>query len=120
MSNGFLPPYSKTRVAGGLVFTAGHIGRDDHGRLIPNVVAQTEWALANLEESLAAHGLDRSSVVRTTVYLSEIALWDSMNKPYRAFFLFQEAFPARSTVAVGLPEGVLVEIEAVAVLDGVS
>lgn len=118
MSNGNAPPYSKTRVAGGLVFTAGHIGRDAQGQLAPDVVTQTEVALANLEASLAAHGLPRSAVVRTTVYLADMALWESMNEPYRAFF--EEPFPARSAVAVGLPDGVLVEIEGVAVLDGWS
>lgn len=106
------PPYSKARVAGDLIFTAGHIGRDERGVLANGVVAQTEMALRNLEHTLSQHGLTRTHVVRATVYLADMTLWAEMNEPYRAFF--GEPRPARSAVAVGLPKGVLVEIDAIA------
>ena len=106
------PPYSKTREADSLVFTAGHIGRDAHGQMRNGLQAQTELALQNLEDSLLRHGLNRSDIVRATVYLAKMSDWEEMNEPYRAFF--GEPFPARSTVSVGLPPDVLVEIDAIA------
>ncbi|QQQ64395.1 RidA family protein [Paenarthrobacter ureafaciens] len=106
------PPYSKTRETDSLVFTAGHIGRDSDGQMKEGLQSQTELALQNLEDSLLRHGLNRANVVRTTVYLADMAHWDEMNEPYRAFF--EEPFPARSTVSVGLPGDVLIEIDAVA------
>lgn len=106
------PPYSKTRETDSLVFTAGHIGRSADGQMKKGLQAQTELALQNLEDSLLRHGLNRANIVRTTVYLAEMAQWDEMNEPYRAFF--GEPFPARSTISVGLPADVLIEIDAVA------
>lgn len=111
--NAAAAPYSKTREGNGLIFTAGHIGRDDHGQIAEGILGQTEAALKNLEASLAEHGLCRSSVIRTTVYLADMKLWAEMNMPYREFF--PDPLPARSAISVGLPEGVLIEIDAVAV-----
>lgn len=107
-----MPPYSKTRETDSLIFAAGHIGRSPDGRMETGLQAQTEMALQNLEDSLQQHGVDRDHIVRTTVYLADIEHWDEMNAPYRAFF--REPFPARSTVSVGLPANVLIEIDAVA------
>ncbi|WP_416416401.1 RidA family protein [Paenarthrobacter aromaticivorans] len=111
-TNAPLPPYSKTRETDSLVFTSGHIGRDAAGHVKGGLEAQMDLALQNLEESLSRHGLNRADVVRTTVYLAEMADWERMNVPYRAFF--DEPYPARSTVSVGLPTGLLVEIDAIA------
>lgn len=106
------PPYSKTRETDSLVFTAGHIGRSAEGQMSSGLHAQTILALQNLEDSLKSHGLTRANVVRTTVYLADMAHWEDMNEPYRAFF--DEPFPARSTISVGLPADVLIEIDAIA------
>lgn len=107
-----LPPYSKTRETDSLVFTAGHIGRSAGGQMSSGLHAQTTLALQNLEDSLQSHGLTRANVVRTTVYLADMAHWEEMNEPYRTFF--DEPFPARSTISVGLPANVLIEIDAIA------
>ena len=106
------PPYSKTRETDHLVFTAGHIGRTAEGQMSKGLQAQTSLALQNLEDSLQRHGLTRADVVRTTVYLADMAHWEEMNEPYRAFF--EEPFPARSTISFGLPADVLIEIDAIA------
>ena len=78
-------------------------------------MAQTERVLANLEAVLAEGGASFADVVKTTVFLADMADFPRMNEVYgRAF---GAARPARSTVqAAGLPRGVLVEIEAIAAL----
>ncbi|MDV6244869.1 RidA family protein [Rhodococcus opacus] len=109
------PPYSRTKFAGDLLFTSGHVGRRTDGTLDEGIAEQTRQTLENLEASLIDVGLNRNDIVRVTVYLSEMSLWDEMNVPYRAFFNSQ--LPARSAVCVGLPAGILIEIDAVAVRD---
>lgn len=112
MSTSAPKPYAPTRWAGDLLFTSGHIGRCADGTLSDGIVAQTRQTLENIEASLALQGLARMHIVRATVYLSDMALWAEMNVPYREFF--GAVLPARSAVSVGLPPGVLVEIDAVA------
>ena len=106
-------PYSPTRVAGELVFVSGQLGWQD-GVFADGVVAQTTQALANLEACLQEHGLDRTDVVKTTVYLADAGDWDTMNTSYLEFF--HDPLPARTTIGVDLKPGALVEIDAVALL----
>ena len=110
-------PYSQATVANGFLFTAGQIALDpSNGQVVEgDVVAQTERVLANLEAVLAEGGVSFADVVKTTVFLADMADFPRMNEVYgRAF---GAARPARSTVqAAGLPRGVLVEIEAVALV----
>ena len=110
-------PYSQAVAANGFLFTAGQIALDPaSGQVVDgDVVAQTERVLANLEAVLAEGGVGFADVVKTTVFLADMADFPRMNEVYgRAF---GSARPARSTVqAAGLPRGVLVEIEAIAVL----
>lgn len=110
-------PYSQAVAANGFLFTAGQIALDPaSGQVVDgDVVAQTERVLANLRAILDAAGVSLADVVKTTVFLSDMADFPRMNEVYaRAFGTTR---PARSTVqAAGLPRGVLVEIEAVAVL----
>jgi 2-iminobutanoate/2-iminopropanoate deaminase len=108
-------PYSQGIVAGGLLFTAGQIAIDPvTGQVVPgDVVPQTERVLANLQAILEACGADWSSVVKTTVFLADMADFPRMNDVYAR--VLGAARPARSTVQVaGLPRGVAVEIDAVA------
>lgn len=108
-------PYSQATVAQGLVFTAGQIALDPAtGEIVPgDVAAQTERVMANLRAILAAAGTGLDRVVKTTVFLRDMADFGAMNAVYAA--AFGEHRPARSTVAVaGLPRDVRVEIEAVA------
>lgn len=112
---GAIGPYSQAVVSGGFIFTAGQIALDPaSGQVVPGGVAeQTDRALRNIAAILKAAGADLSRVVKTTVFLVDMADFTAMNEVYARHF--GEHRPARSTVAVsGLPRGVRVEIEAVA------
>ena len=108
-------PYSQAMRAGDLVFTAGQLGLDPAtGEFTAEDAAgQAEQALANLGAILEAAGSGLDRLVKTTVYLAEIADWPLVNEVYAR--VVPEPFPARSAFAVkDLPKGALVEIEAVA------
>ncbi len=110
-------PYSQAVRANGLLFTAGQVGFDPStGELVDGGIAeQTERVLANIRAILEAERLDLGSVVKTTVYLVDMADFGAMNTVYAD--AFGDHRPARSTVAVAaLPRGARVEIDAVAVL----
>jgi 2-iminobutanoate/2-iminopropanoate deaminase len=110
-------PYSQATRANGFLFTAGQVGFDPAtGELVDGGIGeQTERVLANLDAILHAAGLELSSVVKTTVFLVDMADFARMNEVYAQ--AFGDHRPARSTVAVAaLPRGARVEIEAVAVL----
>jgi 2-iminobutanoate/2-iminopropanoate deaminase len=110
-------PYSQATRANGLLFTAGQVGFDPAtGELVDGGISeQTERVLANIRAILEAERLDLSTVVKTTVYLVDMADFAAMNTVYAN--VFGDHRPARSTVAVAaLPRGARVEIDAVAVL----
>jgi 2-iminobutanoate/2-iminopropanoate deaminase len=101
----------------GFLFTAGQIPLDPQTMdvVAGDVTAQTEQVLANLSAVLAAAGTNWAHVVKTTVFLRDMADFTAMNAVYAR--VLGDARPARSTVAVlGLPRDVRVEIEAVAAL----
>jgi 2-iminobutanoate/2-iminopropanoate deaminase len=107
-------PYSQAIRNGDLVFTAGQIGLDPAtGELLEGVAEQAERALRNLTAILDAAGTSLERVIKTTVFLSDMGDFATVNEVYARHF--SSPFPARSTVAVaGLPKGALVEIEAIA------
>jgi 2-iminobutanoate/2-iminopropanoate deaminase len=108
-------PYSQAIRLGDYLFCAGQIPLDPAtGELIQgDVKAQTERAIQNLQAVLAAAGLSLDRVVKTTVFLVDMADFAAMNEIYSR--AFGSSRPARSTVAVaGLPRGARVEIEAIA------
>ena len=108
-------PYSQGIRAGGLLFTAGQVGFDPGtGELVDGGIAeQTRRVLANIRAILEAGGSGLNRVVKTTVFLVDMADFAAMNEVYAQ--VFGEHRPARSTVAVAaLPRGARVEIEAVA------
>ena len=107
-------PYSQAIRVGNLVYTAGQIGLDpSSGTLQEGIEAQTHQVLSNLRAVLEAAGASLSTVVKTTIYLLDMADFALVNQIYGAYV--SDAPPARSTVAVAsLPLGALVEIEAVA------
>jgi len=110
-------PYSQAVTAGGFLYTAGQIPLDPAtGELISgDITAQTTRALENLRALLHAAGADFGSVVKTTVFLTDLAHFAAMNAVYARYF--EAPFPARSTIEVSaLPKGAAVEIEAVALL----
>ena len=108
-------PYAQAVRANGFLFTAGQIALDPDSMEIVagDVSAQTERVLQNLSAILGEAGLDWSNVVKTTVFLRDMADVTAMNAVYAR--VLGDARPARSTVAVvGLPRDVRVEIELVA------
>ena len=110
-------PYSQGIVINGFLFTAGQIALDpDTMEVVAGgIVEQTERVMLNLHNVLAAAGLNFSNVVKTTVFLQEMAEFAAMNEVYAKHFGTHR--PARSTVAVGgLPRGVRVEIELIAAI----
>ena len=108
-------PYSQAIIAGGFLYTAGQIPTDPGtGQVVEgDIVPQTRRVMDNLQAVLAAAGASWKDVVKTTVFLQDMADFPRMNEVYSA--AMGEARPARSTVQVaGLPRGVRVEIELVA------
>ena len=107
-------PYSQAIAIDGFVFCSGQLGLDPKtGQLVEGIENQTEQALMNLTAVLGAVGLSVADVVKTTVFLSDMADFSSMNAVYSRFVV--EPAPARSTVQVAaLPRGGRDEIEATA------
>lgn len=111
---GAIGPYSQAIDAGAFVFISGQIPVDPATGNIPEgITAQTTQSLANVRAILAEAGLTVANVVKTTVFLADIADFGPMNEVYAS--VFTAPFPARSAVAVKtLPKNVLVEIEVIA------
>jgi len=108
-------PYSQGIEAGGFVYLSGQLPIDPSTDAFPEggIKEQTRQSLMNVRAILQATGLDLCNVVKTTVFLSDIADFGQMNEVYGE--LFTEPFPARSAFAVrDLPKGALVEIECIA------
>ena len=108
-------PYSQAIVAGDWIFTSGQIPLDPSSGavLAEGIVDQTHQVMKNLSAVLAEAGGRLDSVVRTTVFLADIADFAAMNEVYAGYF--GEHHPARTTVqAAALPRSVRVEIDAVA------
>ncbi len=108
-------PYSQAVVAGDLVFLAGQIPLDPSSMELVDgdVATQTERVLENVTAVLEAAGSSLDKVVKTTVYLADMADFPAMNEVYAQYF--GDHKPARATVqAAGLPMGVSVEIDAIA------
>ena len=109
-------PYSQAIATDNLVFTAGQVALDPKtGELVGRTTAeQTEQVFANLKAVLTAAGVSLGNVVKTTVYLADMADFAPMNEVYARHFGAHK--PARSTVqAAGLPKAARVEIDVIAV-----
>jgi 2-iminobutanoate/2-iminopropanoate deaminase len=114
-------PYSPVRVVGDWAFVSGQIGVEAKNQSTSELVeVQTEVALSNLESALGSVGFNKSDIVKTTIFLTDMADFGALNKVYSEFFEGLENKPARSTVAVKeLPRVVKgldlkVEIDAIA------
>ncbi|RME61443.1 MAG: RidA family protein [Caldilineae bacterium] len=110
-------PYSQAILVGDFVFTSGQIGINPlTGQLRLGIEEQTQQVLDNLAAVLEAAGSSMDRIVKTTIFLTDMAEYSSVNSIYAE--RFGDAPPARSTVQVAaLPLGALVEIEAVALVD---
>jgi reactive intermediate/imine deaminase len=101
---------------GGVLQVAGQVAFDADGKITSDSVAeQTRQALRNVNAVLAAAGASMDDVIMLRVYLTDTAHFAEMNQAYGEFM--SEPFPARTTVYVGLPAGLLVEIDALAVVE---
>ena len=110
-------PYSQAVRVGDFLFTSGQIPLKPDGELLSgDVKAQTEQVLTNLKAVLEAGGAGLESVVKCTCFLSDMNNFSAMNEVYGSFFTGTP--PARSAVEVArLPKDVLIEIEAIAVIN---
>jgi 2-iminobutanoate/2-iminopropanoate deaminase len=111
-------PYSQAIQVGNLVYTSGQIPIDPAtGTFIEGgIKEQTRQSLSNVRAILEEAGLSMANVVKTTVFIADMADFADMNAVYAEFFA--EPYPARSAVAVkSLPKGALVEIEVVATIE---
>jgi 2-iminobutanoate/2-iminopropanoate deaminase len=103
-------PYSPAVRAGVWVVLAGQVGLDAEGRIAEGVEAQARQVLRNVEAVLGDCGASMSNVAKTTVFVTDLADFATVNAVYAS--AFGEHRPARSTVQVaGLPGGAAVEIE---------
>ena len=111
-------PYSAIIKSGEFYFVSGQVGVDQNtGKAAPDVATQTSQAMMNLKEVLQRYDLDTEHVVKTTIYVTDMSDFQTVNEIYQGFF--GEPRPARATVAVKeLPrvanKPLLVEIEAIA------
>ena len=110
-------PYNQAVLAGNLLFISGQVALvPGSGELNnPDIATETHQVMKNLQAILTAASADFSKIVKTTIFLSDMSLFASVNEIYGQYF--DTDFPARETVAVkGLPKNVNVEISMIASL----
>lgn len=112
---GAIGPYSQGIQVGNMYFFSGQLPLNAKTGVMPETIEeQTKQSLENIKGLLESQGMDLSNVVKTTVFLDNIADFGAMNEVYAQYFV--EPYPARSAVEVGkLPKDALVEIEVIAV-----
>lgn len=107
-------PYSQAIDLGELIYTSGQIPVAPDGSISSDISEQTRQALENLKAVVEAAGSSFDKVVKTTVFITDMAQFGAINAVYAEFF--SEPYPARSCVQVAaLPKGVSIEIEAIAI-----
>ena len=114
-------PYNQAiATSGQMLFVAGQIPLDPQsGKIVGegDIAVQTKQVMANIEAILTEAGISFANVVKTSVFLSDLANFSPMNQVYAEYFA-EETAPARACVEVSrLPKDVLVEIECIAVID---
>ncbi len=108
-------PYNQAVLFGNLLFISGQIGINPSTGNIENtdIIEETNLVMQNIKAILTEAGMDFSNVVKTTIFLSDMSMYSSVNEVYGKYFVTD--FPARETVAVkGLPKNVNVEISMIA------
>jgi len=109
-------PYSQAIAAGGFLFVSGQIPADPStGALVmDDIKTETKQVMENIKAILVEAGIDFSSIVKTSIFLTDLQNFGAVNEVYGTYFTDQ--FPARETVQVaGLPKGVNVEISVIAI-----
>ncbi|GHV63534.1 reactive intermediate/imine deaminase [Spirochaetia bacterium] len=112
-------PYSQAIEAGGSLYISGQLPIDaETGKMAGNIGEQARTSLGNIDHILREAGLTRDDVVKTTIFLKNLADFDTVNKVYGEFFA-GSTFPARSTIEISrLPKDASIEIEALACKKG--
>lgn len=105
-------PYSHVAGTAGVHYASGQAGADGEGRLADGIAAQSRQCFRNLLTALEAAGAGEADVVKVTVYLTDVADFAAMNEVYAD--VFSSPYPARTTVYVTLPPGMLIEADVVA------
>jgi 2-iminobutanoate/2-iminopropanoate deaminase len=107
-------PYSQAVKAGNLLYLSGQIASDAEGNLhMDNIKEETTQVMNNIAALLSEAGAGFEHIIKTTIFLSDMALFAEVNEVYASYFTSN--FPARETVAVkGLPKNVNVEISVTA------
>jgi 2-iminobutanoate/2-iminopropanoate deaminase len=108
-------PYNQAIQLGGFLFVSGQIAINPANGNIEatDIIGETHQVMHNLKAILSEAGMDFSNIVKTTIFLSDMSLFATVNEVYGKYF--QSNFPARETVAVkGLPKNVNVEISVIA------
>lgn len=108
-------PYSQAIEVNGMIYASGQIPvNPETGEIPEGIEAQAEQSLTNVKNLLEAAGTSISNVVKTTVFMADMADFATVNGIYAKYF--SEPYPARSAVAVKtLPKNVLIEVEVIAV-----
>jgi 2-iminobutanoate/2-iminopropanoate deaminase len=107
-------PYSPAVRIGDSIAVSGQVGVDLAGNVVgEDIAGQTRQALTNAEQALRSLGASFEDVIRVGVYLTDTADFAAMNDVYRE--VFTPPYPARTTVYVGLPPGLRVEVDVLAV-----
>ena len=109
-------PYSQAVKAGNILFLSGQVALDAAGNLVmDSIQAETHQVMKNISALLTEAGAGFEHIVKTTIFLTDMALFAEVNEVYGSYFV--NDFPARETVAVkGLPKNVNVEISVIAVI----
>ena len=106
-------PYSPVVESGDLVFTAGQVAHDGNGNLVEGgIEEQTRRAIENVQTCLAAAGSTLADVLKVSAFLADLGDFPAFNAVYREYF--SDPYPVRTTVGVNLPDGILVELDAIA------
>ncbi|HHD11151.1 MAG TPA: RidA family protein [Deltaproteobacteria bacterium] len=110
-------PYSQAVRVSNLVFLSGQIPATPDGRILSgSIKEQTLQVLENIKAILAAEGLSLKDVVKTTIYLTDLSMFQEVNALYGEYF--SPPYPARTTVGVkSLPKGVDIEMDVIAVVE---
>lgn len=107
-------PYSQAIDLGSMIFTSGQIPVAPDGSVSEDISEQARQALLNLKAVIESGGSSLDKVIKTTVFITDMAQFGAINAVYSEFF--SEPYPARSCVQVAaLPKGVSIEIEAITV-----
>lgn len=114
---GALGPYSQGIIFQSLIFTSGQICLDPVNGNLKNedIESEVKQIMANLKAILEKGGSSFKSVIKTTIYLSDMKYYSEVNKLYASYF--DGKYPARTTVAVSLPMDANVEIDMIAIKD---